>query len=30
MSELELKMCEKCTEIKPIDKYRKYSNNSSN
>uniref|UniRef100_A0A6C0KU54 Uncharacterized protein n=1 Tax=viral metagenome TaxID=1070528 RepID=A0A6C0KU54_9ZZZZ len=28
MSELELKMCEKCAQTKPIDKYRKRSENS--
>ena len=27
-NEPELKMCEKCTQIKPIDKYRKRSENS--
>jgi hypothetical protein len=27
-NEPELKMCEKCTQTKPIDKYRKYCNNS--
>jgi hypothetical protein len=28
ISESEIKMCDKCTQIKPIDKYRKYHENS--
>ena len=28
MEEIEIKMCEKCTQTKPIDKYRKYCENS--